>query len=90
MKNNCAKGQGKMALGKNKPCCYFCDINLPYILYSKLFNCSTPCHELEIIIVKVKTANRSMKILRVDLQKANKDNIENKIEGYPTVAVFIL
>ena len=30
------KYQGEMALRKNKPCCYFCDIKLPCILYSKL------------------------------------------------------
>ena len=64
--------------GKLKPCCYFCDMNLPRILQLlQLVNCSTLCHELEIIIVKVKTApraiynllNGSMKILRVDLHQ---------------------
>ena len=64
--------------GKLKPCCYFCDINLPCILQLlQLVNCSTLCHELEIISVKVKTApraiynllNGSMKILRVDLHQ---------------------
>ena len=32
LKKKCAREQGEMALGKNKPCCYFCDINLPCIL----------------------------------------------------------
>ena len=57
----------------------------------QIVNCSTRCHELEIIIVKVKTRDQfkktvdgSMKIFRVDLQKA-KNNIKNKIEGYPRV-----
>ena len=36
-----------------------------------------------------------MKILHVDLQKGNKDNIKNKIEGYPKgaknyITIFIL
>ena len=57
LKKKCAREQGEMALGKNKPCCYFCDINLPCILQSpQVVNCSLLCHELEIIIVKVKTA----------------------------------
>ena len=59
--------------GKLKPCCYFCDPCILQLL--QLVNCSALCHELEIIIVKVKTApraiynllNGSMKILRVDL-----------------------
>ena len=62
--------------GKLKPCCYFCDINLPCILQLlQLLNCSTLCHELEIIIVKVNTRaiynllNGSMKILPVDLHQ---------------------
>ena len=29
-------GTSEMALGKKKPWCYFCDINLPCILFSKL------------------------------------------------------
>ena len=61
--------------GKLKLCRYFCDINLSCILQLlQLVICSTLCHELEIIIVKVKTVpraicnllNGSMKILRVD------------------------
>ena len=64
--------------GKLTLCCYFCDINLPCILQLlQLVNCSTFCHELEIIIVKVKSVlqaiysllNGSMKILRVDLHQ---------------------
>ena len=37
LKNKCVWKQGEMVLRKNKPCCYFWDINLPCILNSKLF-----------------------------------------------------
>ena len=36
LKDKCVRNQSEMALEKNKPCCHFCDINLPYILFSKL------------------------------------------------------
>ena len=48
---------GEMALWKNKLCCCFCDITLPCILQLiQAVNCSTLCHELEIIVGTVKTA----------------------------------
>ena len=53
LKDKCVRNQSEMALGKNKPCCYFCDIAVHSFL--QVANCSTRCHELEIIIVKVKT-----------------------------------
>ena len=92
MKNICVQKQSEMVLGKNRPCCYFCDINLPCILFSnfQVANCSTRCHELEIIIMSqdrasnLKTVEQLHGILQVDLQKA-KDNIKNKIEGYPRI-----
>ena len=36
LKDKCVRNQSEMALEKNKPCWHFCDINLPYILFSKL------------------------------------------------------
>ena len=79
-------------LGKIKPCCYFCDFNLPYILQLlQVVNCSTLSCKLEIVIMKLKTAraisellNGSMKIIQVDIQKA-KDHTKNKIKGCPRV-----
>ena len=41
---------------KMKPCCYFCGVNLLCILQLlQVVNCSTLCHKLKTIIVKVKT-----------------------------------
>ena len=77
-------------LGK-KTRCYFCDINLPCILFSKLLiaplvvmNWRSLSWKLRPVSNLKKPLNGSMKIFRVDLQKA-KNNIKNKIEGYPRV-----
>ena len=62
-----------MALGKIKLCRYFCDITCrAFCSSSKLLNCSTLCHKLEIIIGKVKTARAIFKSCKTALWKFSK------------------
>ena len=98
LKNQCVRKQSEMVLGKINRAVISVTLTCDHtrrLLWHKLAvhsvlqvgNCSTGDHYRESqdrASNLKKIANGSMKILRVDLQKA-KNNTKNKIEGYPRV-----
>ena len=87
LKDKCVRNQSEMALGKNKPCCYFCDINLPgSILFSKWLIAPLVVTNWRSLSWKSRPRGQFKNYWTApwNLQKA-KDNIKNKIEGYPRV-----